>query len=759
MSDVAVGAGRETVALKLTIRGMHCAGCVASVERALAGVNGVARASVDLVSETARVEFVTQSVPADALLNAVREAGYEAHPLHGAAETVDETLAADRDREERHTALMSRFWAGVVLGSPVVVIGHWEMLPGATALMSGHVPWAWWTSSLLTLPILWYVCGGFFVGAWTAARSRAATMDTLIALGAGAAWLYSTLAATVPSLFPEGTRHAFFGAVAVIPTLVVLGQAIELRAKGRTARSLRALFDLTPDSAARLRSDGTTESVLVADVRQGDILLVRPGDRIPLDGRVLRGASDVNESMLTGESAPVGKSPGDAVYGGTINGTGSLEMETLHVGRDTVLARIVDMVAQAQASKPPIQRTVDAVASRFVPAVIAVALITFAGWLLLGPEPRLNYAMVTSVSVLVIACPCALGLATPISLVIALGHAARMGVLIRDGTSLQTARKVDVVVLDKTGTLTAGCPVVVGRTATNGFAVEELVSAAVAVEAASEHPAARAIVRHAEEAGIHPGEAHHFSAHPGMGASALVDRRRVLVGSVRFLASTGVDATPVARELQAMADEGSTSVAVAIDGRLAGLFALADEVRPEARSAVADLQSRGVCVMMFTGDHTGPAKRVAADVGITHVRAQLSPAEKAQQVQALRDEGRVVAMVGDGINDSPALAAADIGLAMGGGTDIALDTSDVALLGDSLTGVATLLDISRKTSRNVAQNLVGAFAYNVIGIPVAAGALHPATGMLLSPMIAGAAMAFSSVTVVGNARRLQRLLR
>ena len=457
--------------------------------------------------------------------------------------------------------------------------------------------------------------------------------------------------------------------------------------------------------------------------------------------------------MVTGESLPVLREAGDEVIGGTVNGTGALTVLVERVGEDTVLARIADMVQRAQGSKPRIQKAVDAVAARFVPAVIAVALATFAAWMALGPEPRLSFAVATSVAVLVIACPCALGLATPISVMIAIGRAAAHGVLVRDGEALERARRVDTVVLDKTGTLTRGRPSVVLAEAVAGG---DFLRAAAGVEALSEHPVAKAVVRHARREGIEPGEAAHFAAHPGRGVSAVVDGRRVIAGSAAFLAEAGVGAEAAAGALERVADAGATPVIVAVDGAAAGVIGVTDAVRPGARAAVERLRRRGVRVVMLTGDDEAAARRVAAQVGIAEVEARVRPEEKAARVEALQGEGRVVAMVGDGINDAPALAAADVGVAMGGGTDIALRTGDAALLGDSLRGVEALLLLSGATRRNIVQNLVGAFAYNVVGIPLAAGVLYPFSGLLLPPMFAGAAMALSSVTVVANANRLRR---
>ena len=741
--------------VQLRIRGMHCASCVRTVEKALGTAEGVGEVSVSLVEEVARVRFAQGTADPAALVSAVEEAGYGAEVLAGTEAFLDASRERDEERATERAALMRRFRVGVACGLPVVLIGHWEMIPGLPSLAENARVAAGWLSGLLTLPILLYTGRGFFTGAWTATRRRSANMDTLVALGTGAAWLYSTVAVAAPHLFPGGSARPFYEAVAVVITLVVLGQAVEARARGRTARALRTLFDLSPETADRVTEHGV-QTVPVAEIAPGDMLLVRPGARVPLDGRVQEGESDVDESMITGESAPVVKSPGDGVVGGTVNGTGALTVETTRVGADTVLARIIRLVQRAQGTKPPIQRTVDVVAGYFVPVVILVSLVTFCVWALAGPEPRMNFAVVTAVAVLVIACPCALGLATPISVMIAIGKAAAHGVLIRDGEALQRARRVDTVVLDKTGTLTLGKPSVAFAGTSPGVPESVLLEAAASVEEASEHPVARAIVRYAAERGVRWPQARHFVAHPGRGASASVAGRRILVGSPSFAAEAGVDLGGVDAYLGRAAEEGATPVVAVMDGVVAGVFGVSDVLRAEARGAVGRLRRGGVEVMMLTGDEEAAANKIAGEVGIDRVSARVSPDEKARMVRSLRDEGRVVAMVGDGINDAPALATADVGIAMGSGTDVALQTGDVALLGDSLRGVETLLHLSRAVHRNIVQNLVGAFAYNVVGIPVAAGVLYPSLGLLLSPMFAGAAMAFSSVTVVANANRLRR---
>lgn len=740
--------------LELSVQGMHCASCIASVEKALTAVEGVAEASVNLVDGSARVRLADQLPASGALVGAVEKAGYRARVLASMEEAREDARVREAERDAEVQSLLRKTRWGTALGVPVLVVGHLGLIPGVPPLGPGAMAWTGWAMAVLTLPFFFYVGRQFFAGAWAALMRRTATMDTLIALGTGAAWLYSAAVLLAPQLFHGGAGHSFFAAVAVVITLVVLGQALEAKARGKTAAALRSLFQLVPETAERV-ADGVTETVPVKALRPGDILLVRPGGRVPLDGRVRGGQSEVDESMLTGEPVPAPKFPGDAVTGGTVNGTGVLTVEAKRVGSETVLARIVEMVRAAQATKPPVQKLVDAVASWFVPVVILVALVTFGIWMTAGPVPRLPLAMTTALSVLVIACPCALGLATPISVMIGIGKAASGGVLVRNGEALQRARRVDTVVMDKTGTLTTGKPEAILAVAASDVPMDALLAAAAGVTAGSEHPAAKAVARYAELHGASPGEVQHFAAHPGRGASAVVDGKRVLVGSPSFLKSAGVDCAPLEAALTRAAETGATPVAVAEDGRAAGAFGVADAVRDDAADAVARLRADGAEVIMLTGDTEEAARRVAQEIGIDRVVARVLPEDKAREVDALRKKGRVVAMVGDGINDAPALAAADVGIAMGGGTEVALQTGDVALLGNSLFAVHTLLRISRATHRNIVQNLLGAFAYNVMAIPVAAGALYLSLGLLLSPMIAGAAMALSSVTVVANANRLR----
>jgi Cu+-exporting ATPase len=738
---------------EVAVQGMHCAACVSRVERVMGKGVGVLGADVSLATESAQIRFVPGVLDIASLGTAVEEAGF--HIREDTGEGFEEALLRrEEEREVEYRGLLQRFWVGVVLGTPVAVIGHAHLIPGLQGLDHGTMRILWFISGLLTLPIMAYVGRRFFTGAWSAFKHREATMDTLVALGTGSAWIYSTVAVLLPGLFPEGTAHPFYEATAVVITLVMLGQALEARAKGKTSQALRRLMDLRPRTARVLRG-GEEVEIPAQEVQVGELVVVRPGERIPVDGEVSEGRSTVDESMMTGESLPVEKGIGDPVVGGTLNSAGSFRFRASRVGKDTVLAHIVEMVRAAQGSKPSIQRTVDVVASYFVPVVMIVAVLTFAVWYSLGPEPRLSFAAVVAVAVLVIACPCALGLATPISVMVSVGKAAELGILIRNGEALQAARRVDTVVLDKTGTITQGKPSVVDVIPSPGISENELLSVAGSAEEGSEHPLATAVVSAARTRGLTWDRAASFEATPGRGVTAMVGGVPVTVGSPDFFKDSEESSESWKEAVEGITQAGRTPVLVARDGRYLGALAVSDPVKVDSAAAVARLREMGLRVVMLTGDHEAAARAIGTEVGVDEVLAQVLPGEKAERIRELQTQGRRVAMVGDGINDAPALALADVGIAMGTGTDVAMEIGDMVLMGGSLTGVVHALELSNATFRNIRQNLFGAFFYNVLGIPIAAGVLFPVFGLLLSPVIAGSAMAFSSVTVVSNANRLR----
>jgi len=739
---------------EITVRGMHCAGCVSGVERAIRQVPGVRDAQVTLATSSAIVDFGAPGGDLQAVVDAVDAAGYSAEVPEPEEDPAQRLADREAERDAETSDTWARFRWGVALTLPVVVIGHLWLVPGAPEPGSGMMRALHAFSGLLTVPIIGWVGRRFFVGAWKALRHGSANMDTLIAMGTGAAFLYSVVAVAAPGLFPPGAAHPFFEASAVVITLVLLGQALESRAKGRTTAALRALMDLRPETARVVR-DGSEIEVPARSVRTDDRVVVRPGERIPVDGIVDSGSSAVDESMITGESFPVDKGVGSEVVGGTFNRTGSFHFRATRVGRDTVLARIVDRVREAQGSKPPIQRTVDVVAGWFVPVVILVAAVVFVAWMVFGPEPRLNFAVVTAVAVLVVACPCALGLATPISVMVAVGKGAEHGILFRSGEALQRLREARVVVLDKTGTVTRGAPEITAIEPVGGMTIAELLSVAAAVEQGSEHPLAEAVVDEASRRGVSIPEATGFEAEPGRGITAVVEGRAVRVGNPRSLAESGVDLESLLPRIDDLSVSGVTAVGVAANGVLIGLLGFSDPPRADSAAAVAQLRAIGRRVIMLTGDDERTARAVARQVGIDEVHAGVLPGEKADRVRELQAGGDRVVMVGDGINDAPALAQADVGIAMGTGTDVAIESGDVTLAGDSIVGVLGAIRVSDATMRNIRQNLVGAFLYNVLAIPIAAGVLYPSLGMLLSPAIAGAAMAMSSVTVVTNANRLR----
>lgn len=662
----------------------------------------------------------------------------------------------EQAREIEYRSLMARFWFAAIVSIPVVLTAYPQFVPGLRDLPMSTIRLVWAADALLTLPVLLWAGSGFFTGAISAFRHRTADMNTLIALGTTVAWLYSTAALIWPDIFPQGTSEPFFDVVAVVIALVVLGSALELRAKGKASEAIKKLLGLQAKTARVLR-DGAEMDIAVDEVSVGDIVVVRPGERVPVDGILTDGSSAIDESMITGESLPVGKKVGDEVIGATINKTGAFKFRATKVGKDTALAQIVRLVQEAQGSKAPIARLVDVVSSYFVPAVMILAVVTFLIWFNLGPQPQLVYALVTSITVLIIACPCALGLATPMSLMVGIGKGAEHGILIRSGEALQTAQALDAVVLDKTGTITKGEPELTDVVLAEDWQEGEgaFLRLAASVEKSSEHPLAQAIVNGATGRGLALAEAQEFVAVPGYGVQAMVDGRRLLLGNLKLMRREGVLLGDLEQQAQRLADDGKTPMYVAVDELAAGIVAVADTVKPDSKAAISALQAIGLEVVMITGDNLRTATAIARQVGIERVLAEVLPDEKANNVHMLQAEGKKVAMVGDGINDAPALVQADVGLAIGTGTDVAIEASDITLIRGSLWGVVTAIEVSKATMRNVKENLFGAFIYNTLGIPVAMGALYPFLGLLLSPLIAGAAMAFSSVTVVSNANRLR----
>jgi Cu+-exporting ATPase len=675
--------------------------------------------------------------------------GMALEPVRGAAPEVDEHGEL-RD-------MTRRLRIGGALALPVFLLAMTHLFPGAPAWVDGDA--SRWVQFALSTPVVLWAGRPFFVRGWQSLVHRHLNMFTLIAMGVGVAWLFSAVVLLAPGVFPASFQHhgrigVYFEAAAVVTVLVLVGQVLELRARSRTGQAIRALLDLVPP-VARIVCHGEEREVPLERVAHGDRLRVRPGEKVPVDGRVLEGRTNVDESMLTGEPLPIPKTAGDPVSGGTVNGTGSFLMEAERVGSETVLSQIIDMVAQAQRSRAPIQGLADKVAAYFVPAVLGVALLTFALWAVLGPEPRFAHAIVNAVAVLIIACPCALGLATPMSIMVGVGRGAQAGVLIRDAAAIERMEKVDTLVVDKTGTLTEGRPRLTNIIVA-GVTEAELLAVAAGVETQSEHPLAAAIVSGAAERGVKPASVLNFESHTGGGVSGEVDGRRVLVGKAPFLQSQGVSGLE-SLEAQAagLQEQGHGAAFVALDGRAAGLLAVSDPIKPSTAAAIAHLHALGLKVIMLTGDHERTARAVAHALGIDEVEAGVEPRRKHERVRQLRAQGRVVAMAGDGINDAPALAAADVGIAMGTGTAVAMESAGITLLKGDLRGIEKSIRLSRAMMSNIRQNLFFAFIYNAIGIPIAAGALYPFFGLLLSPMIAGAAMSLSSVSVIANALRLR----
>jgi Cu+-exporting ATPase len=690
----------------------------------------------------------------------IRKVGPGSCPICGMA-LEPEIATADTGPNPELADMSRRFWIGLALTAPIVVLEMGGHLAGAHGWADPTL--SNWIQFGLATPVVLWAGWPFFVRGWQSVRTRNLNMFTLIAMGTGVAYAYSVVATLAPGLFPPifrghgGAVAAYFEAAAVITVLVLLGQVLELRAREATSGAIRKLLDLAPKTARRVAPDGAESDVALDQVAAGDILRVRPGDKVPVDGAVTEGRSSVDESMVTGEPMPVTKESGAAVIAGTLNTTGSFLMRAEKVGRDTMLAQIVQMVAQAQRSRAPIQRLADQVSGWFVPLVIAVALAAFLAWTIFGPEPRFAYGLVAAVSVLIIACPCALGLATPMSIMVGVGRGAHAGVLIRDAEALERLEKIDTLVVDKTGTLTAGKPKVVAVLPVMGTDEATVLRHAASVEQASEHPIAFAIVAAAKERGIALARVDGFDSPTGKGAVGMVERKRVALGSAAFFNELNIATIGVSRQAEELREDGATAILVAIDGKVVGAIAIADPIKPTTTAALQALAADGVRVVMLTGDNRTTARAVARQLGIAEVAAEVLPEQKSAAVEKLRREGRVVAMAGDGVNDAPALAAADVGIAMGTGTDVAIESAGVTLLQGDLTGIVRARNLSRAVMHNIRQNLVFAFVYNAAGVPIAAGVLYPILGVLLSPIIGAAAMALSSVSVIANALRLRQV--
>ncbi|MDP9587756.1 UNVERIFIED_ORG: Cu+-exporting ATPase [Shinella zoogloeoides] len=747
------GYGVDEDVLEFPVEGMTCASCIGRVEKALKAVPGVVDATANLAQERARVRLARGAATFDDLAAAIERTGYKAVRVAADAPAEDDRRAAEASALKRDLIIAA------VLTAPLFVM---EM--GAHAVPAfGHYihdTIGMQASRVIQFVLATLVLAGpgrrFFLKGIPSLVRLAPDMNALVVIGTLAAWIFSTVATFAPALLPGGTANVYFEAAAVIVTLILAGRFLEARAKGRTGEAIRHLAGLNARSARVIR-DGRTEDVSLESVVAGDVVLVRPGEKVPVDGEVIEGESYLDESMITGEPMPVARKPGDTVTGGTVNTTGSLTFRATRVGADTVLSQIIRMVEDAQAAKLPIQALVDRVTQWFVPAVIAVALLTFGLWLIFGPSPVLAHALVNAVAVLIIACPCAMGLATPTSIITGTGRAAELGVLFRQGTALQTLEGTDIVAVDKTGTLTLGRPTLTRIVPAEGFGRDEVLALVAAAEMHSEHPIAAAIHGAAVAEGVALPAASGFVATSGQGIAAEVAGRRVEVGSTGFMAGLGLDVGPFAAEAARLAAEGASPLYAAIDGRLAALFAVTDPVKPTTREAIAALKALGIEVAMITGDNRGTAQAVAASLGIDRVMAEVLPDGKVAAVRELSAGGaKKVAFVGDGINDAPALAAADTGIAIGTGTDVAIESADVVLMAGDMRGVATGIGLSRATMRNIRQNLFWAFGYNVALVPVAAGLLYPSFGIQLSPALAAGAMALSSVFVVTNALRLKR---
>ena len=730
---------------RLSISGMSCAGCVASVETAMNSVPGVAEASVNFAEHTA---VVKGSMDIAEVIKAIKLASYDAAELKGGDEEEAEKEAVEF---AYYRALLKKAGVAGIVGVPLFVGGMTGLFP---EIDSQHGQLTWFILGLITLAVMIFSGKHFFTGAWKSFRVHNANMDTLIALGTGAAFIYSFIIVLFPGSVPSLARHAYFEAAVIIIGLINFGSALEMKARGKTSEAIKRLIGLQPKTARVIR-DGKEVDVAISEVGLDETLRVRPGERIAVDGVIIDGHSNIDESMLTGEPLAVEKKVGDEVSTGTINVSGTFLFQSRRIGADTVLAQIIDMVRQAQSTKPAIGRLVDKVAAVFVPVVLIVTVLTFLTWYNLAGVDAISYALVTAMTVLIIACPCALGLATPISIMVGVGKAAEMGILIRNGDALQQAGKLTTIVLDKTGTVTEGKPAVTEIITAEGVSEDTVLTLGASIEAGSEHPLASAILERAKENSLTLLKTSNFDAISGHGVSGDVEGKTILFGNARLMQNNNVDITALENKVLALSVQGRTCMFLSADGKLQGIIAVSDPVKKDSVEAIKRLHALGMKVVMLTGDNQRTADAVAKLVGVDDVIAEVLPQDKSARVLSLQNLGEQVAMVGDGINDAPALAQANVGFAIGSGTDVAIESADITLMRSSLHGVADAIAVSRATLRNIKQNLFGAFVYNSLGIPVAAGILYPLMGVLLNPMIAGAAMAMSSVTVVSNANRLR----
>ena len=738
---------RRTSTQTLMVEGASCASCVTKIETALKDVPGVLSAEMNFADRTVQV---FGDVAGERLVNAVEKAGYGATTM---ADTSVEDTLEEKERADRlyYRRLMREMSIALGVGVPLMAYG---LLGGEMTVTTAGERVAWLAVGVVTLGVMVFSGKHFYTGAWHSLKSHSANMDTLIALGTGTAWLYSMAVVIFPAYVPEMARHVYFEATAMIIGLINLGLALELRARGRTSEAIKRLIGLQPKTARVVR-DGEEADIAIEHVQLDDIVRVRPGEKIPVDGEVVEGHTAIDEAMLTGEPMPVEKKQGDDLVAGTINKTGSILFRATRVGKDTALARIISMVKRAQNSKPPIGRLADIISGYFVPVVMIIAIVSALAWLNFGPDPALAFAIVSATTVLIIACPCALGLATPMSVMVGVGKAAEAGVLIRNGEALQTASRITAMVLDKTGTITLGSPKVTDVIVAGDLGEEEILRLAASLESGSEHPLALAIMESAGERGLAVAKVEGFEAIAGHGVKGEVEGLALLFGNDKLMAARGVDCSTQLTVAGQLADQAKTPMFFAIDGELAAIIAVADPIKDDSLAAIKRLQNNGIRVVMLTGDNHATARAVAEKSGIDEFFAEVLPEDKANKVAELQMQGELVGMTGDGINDAPALAMANVGFAIGTGTDVAIESADVTLMRGSLHGLADAIAVSKATLRNIRQNLFGAFIYNVAGIPVAAGVLYPFSGLLLNPVIAGAAMAFSSLTVVSNANRLR----